>query len=190
MKFLPEELSGLPPLRQVEFHIDLVPGAARVARSPYRLAPSELQELSNQLQELLDKGQGILFDSAKIKAIKSWEVLKTPTQIRQFLGLVGYYRRFIQDFSKIAKPLTALTHKGKKFEWSKEQESAFQLLKLKQTTAPILALPEVHTNLTSHIRDAQQETLKEENVRDEMIKGLKKQFEVREDGTRYFTGRI
>ncbi|KAJ9566947.1 hypothetical protein OSB04_002913 [Centaurea solstitialis] len=52
----PEELPGLPPHRQVEFHIDLVPGAAPIAKSPYRLAPSEMQELSNQLQELLDKG--------------------------------------------------------------------------------------------------------------------------------------
>ena len=52
----PEDLPGLPPARQVEFHIDLVPEAAPVARAPYRLAPSEMQELSNQLQELLDKG--------------------------------------------------------------------------------------------------------------------------------------
>ncbi|KAI3815971.1 hypothetical protein L1987_15655 [Smallanthus sonchifolius] len=52
----PEDLPGLPPPRQVEFRIDLVPGATPVGRSPYRLAPSEMQELSNQLQELLDKG--------------------------------------------------------------------------------------------------------------------------------------
>ncbi|GKF10147.1 putative reverse transcriptase domain-containing protein [Tanacetum coccineum] len=52
----PEDLSGLPPQRQVEFHIDLVPGATPVATSPYRLVPSEMQELSGQLQELQDKG--------------------------------------------------------------------------------------------------------------------------------------
>ena len=52
----PEDLPGLPPNRQVEFRIDLIPGAAPVARAPYRLAPSEMQELSNQLQELSDKG--------------------------------------------------------------------------------------------------------------------------------------
>ncbi|KAD3066982.1 hypothetical protein E3N88_34862 [Mikania micrantha] len=52
----PEDLLGLPPPRQVEFRIDLVPGATPIARAPYRLAPSEMQELSNQLQELLDKG--------------------------------------------------------------------------------------------------------------------------------------
>ncbi|GJV36604.1 putative reverse transcriptase domain-containing protein [Tanacetum coccineum] len=52
----PEDLPGLPPTRQVEFHIDLVPGAAPVARAPYRLAPSEMKELADQLQELSDKG--------------------------------------------------------------------------------------------------------------------------------------
>ncbi|GKF43942.1 hypothetical protein Tco_0130494 [Tanacetum coccineum] len=56
LQVFPEDLLGLPPTRQVEFQIDLVPGAAPVARAPYRLAPSEQQELSTQLQELSDKG--------------------------------------------------------------------------------------------------------------------------------------
>ncbi|GJX78525.1 hypothetical protein Tco_0326674 [Tanacetum coccineum] len=55
-KVLPEDLLGLPPVRQVEFQIYLIPGATPVARAPYRLAPSEMQELSNQLQELADRG--------------------------------------------------------------------------------------------------------------------------------------
>ncbi|GJT67357.1 hypothetical protein Tco_1018837 [Tanacetum coccineum] len=55
-KVFPEDLPGLPPIRQVEFQIDLIPGAAPVSRAPYRLAPSEMQELSNQLQELADRG--------------------------------------------------------------------------------------------------------------------------------------
>ncbi|GJX24803.1 reverse transcriptase domain-containing protein [Tanacetum coccineum] len=69
-------------------------------------------------------------------------ILPTPTEIRQFLGLAGYYRRFIKDFSKIAKSLTELTQKNKKYIWGKDQESAFQLLKQKLYEAPILALPE------------------------------------------------
>ncbi|GJX47224.1 putative reverse transcriptase domain-containing protein [Tanacetum coccineum] len=247
----PEDLSGLPPTRQVEFQIDLVPGAAPVARAPYRLAPFEMKELSEQLQELSDKGfirpssspwgapvlfvkkkdgsfwmcidyqelnkltvknrypllrindlfdqlQGssvyskidlrsgyhqlrvqeedipktafrtryghyefqvmpfgltnapavfmdlmnrllkkeelyakfskcdfwipkvqflghvidskcIHVDPAKIESIKDWASPKSPTEIRQFLGLAGYYRRFIEGFSKIAKPMTKLT---------------------------------------------------------------------------------
>ncbi|GJV03189.1 putative reverse transcriptase domain-containing protein [Tanacetum coccineum] len=299
----PEDLPGLPPTRQVEFHIDLVPGAAPVARAPYRLAPSEMKELADQLQELSDKGfirpssspwgapvlfvkkkdgslrmcidyrelnkltvknryplpriddlfdqlqgssvyskidlrsgyhqlrvreedvsktafrtryghyefqvmpfgltnapavfmdlmnrvckpyldkfvivfiddiliysknkqeheehlkiilellkkeelyakfskcefwipkvqflghvidnKGIHVDPAKIESVKDWASPKTPTEIRQFLGLAGYYRRFIEGFSKIAKPMTKLTQKKVKFEWGDKQEAAF-----------------------------------------------------------------
>ncbi|KAJ0482269.1 putative nucleotidyltransferase, Ribonuclease H [Helianthus annuus] len=316
----PEDLPGLPPQRQVEFRIDLVPGAAPVAKAPYRLAPSEMQELSTQLQELLDKGfirpsfspwgapvlfvkkkdgsfcmcidyrtlnkltiknryplpriddlfdqlqgssfyskidlrsgyhqlriqeesipktafrtryghyeflvmpfgltnapavfmdlmnrvckpyldkfvivfiddiliysktkaeheqhlrailellkkeqlyakfskcefwlrevqflghvvngDGIHMDPTKIEAIKGWETPKTPTEIRQFLSLAGYYQRFIENFSKIAQPLTLLTQKEKKFDWGIKQDEAFQILKDKLCNAPILALPE------------------------------------------------
>nr|GEX52844.1 putative reverse transcriptase domain-containing protein [Tanacetum cinerariifolium] len=66
----------------------------------------------------------------------------TPIEIRQFLGLTGYYRRFIKDFSKIAKSLTILTQKDKKFVWGEDQEMAFQILKQKLCKDPILALPE------------------------------------------------
>ncbi|GJW95434.1 putative reverse transcriptase domain-containing protein [Tanacetum coccineum] len=279
----PKELSGLPPTRQVEFQIDLMPGAAPVARAPYRLAPSEMKELSNQLKEISDKGfirpklnkptvknryplprinnlfdqlqgssvyskldlrsgyhqlrireedipktalrtryghyefqvmpfgltnapavfmdlmnrvckpyldkfvivfiddiliysknkkeheehlkvilellkkeelyakfskcefwipkvqfldhvidsQGIHVDPAKIESIKDWASPKTPTEIRQSLGLAGYYRRFIEGFSKIAKPMTKLTQKKVAFEWGDKQEAAFQTLKNK-----------------------------------------------------------
>nr|GEV79380.1 putative reverse transcriptase domain, ribonuclease H-like domain, aspartic peptidase domain protein [Tanacetum cinerariifolium] len=78
----------------------------------------------------------------KIEAVKSWASPTTPTEIRQFLGLTGYYRRFIKDFSKIAKSLTILTQKYKKFVWGEDQEMAFQILKQKLCEAPILALPE------------------------------------------------
>ncbi|KAJ9544597.1 hypothetical protein OSB04_024304 [Centaurea solstitialis] len=86
--------------------------------------------------------EGIHVDPAKIEAIKKWETPKTPTEIRQFLGLSGYYWRFIANFSKIAQPLTTLTQKDKKFIWGEKQEEAFQLLKHKLCNAPILALPE------------------------------------------------
>nr|GEY39753.1 putative reverse transcriptase domain-containing protein [Tanacetum cinerariifolium] len=86
--------------------------------------------------------QVIHVDPAKIKSVKDWASPKSPTEIRQFLGLVGYYRRFIEGFSKIAKPMTKLTQKKVKFEWGDKQEAAFQLLKQKLCSAPILALPE------------------------------------------------
>ncbi|GJV67446.1 putative reverse transcriptase domain-containing protein [Tanacetum coccineum] len=293
----PEDFSGLPSTRQVEFQIDLVPGAAPIARAPYRLAPSKMKELSEQLKELSDKGfirpssspwgapvlfvkkkdgsfrmcidyqelnkltvknryplpriddlfdqlrgssvyskidlrsgyhqlrvreedipkiafrthyghyefqvmpfgltnapavfmdlmnrvckpyldkfvivfiddiliysknkqehedrehlktnlQSLLMKEScyaiilQIESVKDWTSPKTPTEIRQFLGLAGYYRRFIEGFSKIAKPMTKLTQKKVKFEWGDKQEAAFQLLKQKLCSAPILALPE------------------------------------------------
>nr|GEY66027.1 putative reverse transcriptase domain-containing protein [Tanacetum cinerariifolium] len=292
--FKREDLPGLPPTRQVEFQIDLDPGAAPVARTPQRLAPPELQELSTQLQELLDKGfirsssspwgalvlfskkkdgsfrmcidycelnklttklrssyhqlrvrdkdipkmvfrtryghyefhvmpfgltnapsvfmdlmnhvcktyldkfviifiddiliyskskkehaehlklilkllkkeelyakflkcdfwlssvqflghvidnEGIHVNTAKIESI-NWASPKTPTKIRQFVGLAGYYRRFIEGFLKIAKPMTKLTQKSVKFDWSEKAEDVFQLLRQKLCSALILALPE------------------------------------------------
>ncbi|GJW98448.1 putative reverse transcriptase domain-containing protein [Tanacetum coccineum] len=93
------------------------------------------------LGHLIDS-QGLHVDPAKIEAVKNWTSPTTPTEIRQFLGLAGYYRRFIKDFSKIAKSLTELTQKNKKYIWGEDQESAFQLLKQKLCEAPILALPE------------------------------------------------
>ncbi|GJX80368.1 putative reverse transcriptase domain-containing protein [Tanacetum coccineum] len=140
----PEDLPGIPPVRQVEFQIDLIPGAAPVAQTPYRLAPSEMQELSNQLQELTDRG--IHVDPARLEAVKIETSPTTPTEVRQFLGLAGYYRRFIEGFSKIAKPLTRLTQKNKSYIWGEEQESAFQLLKQKLREAPILASPKGNDN--------------------------------------------
>ncbi|GJZ85017.1 putative reverse transcriptase domain-containing protein, partial [Tanacetum coccineum] len=86
--------------------------------------------------------EGIHVDPAKIESIKDWTSPKSPTEIRKFLGLAGYYRRFIEGFSKIAKPMTKLTQKKVKFEWGDKQEAAFQLLKQKLCSAPILALPE------------------------------------------------
>ncbi|GJV25922.1 putative reverse transcriptase domain-containing protein [Tanacetum coccineum] len=86
--------------------------------------------------------RGIHVDLAKIESIKDWASPKTPTEIRQFLGLAGYYRRFIEGFSKIAKSMTKLTQKGIKFDWGEKEENAFQLIKQKLCSAPILDLPE------------------------------------------------
>ncbi|GJV35475.1 putative reverse transcriptase domain-containing protein [Tanacetum coccineum] len=231
----PDDLSGLPPIREIEFRIELIPRATPVAKSPYRLAPSELEELSGQLKELQDKGfirpssspwgapilfvkkkdgsfrmcidyrelnkltvknryplpriddlfdqlqgsqffskidlrsgyhqlrvheddipktafrtryghfeftvmpfgltnapavfmdlmkgacrtlrhvingNGIHVDPSKIEAVKNWKAPRTPTEVCSFLGLAGYYRRFIENFSKITKSLTILTHKS------------------------------------------------------------------------------
>ncbi|GJU76617.1 putative reverse transcriptase domain-containing protein [Tanacetum coccineum] len=218
----PEDFPGLSLTQQVEFQIDLVPGAATVARAPYRLAPSgmkksywgncrnyptkaletqfltlgisslvcqeegwvisnvhrlsgteqandeellssassigigyskngiqnsnkkEHEEHLKAILELLKKEefQGIHMDPAKIESIKDRASPKTLTEIRQLLGLAGYYRKFIEGFSGIAKSMTKLTWKGVKFDWGDKQEAAFQLLKQKLCSALILALPE------------------------------------------------
>ncbi|GJZ27700.1 putative reverse transcriptase domain-containing protein [Tanacetum coccineum] len=93
------------------------------ARAPYRLAPSEMKELSEQLQELSNK-----------------DPVPHLGELRSCLA--GYYRRFIEGFSKIAKPMTKLTQKKVTFEWGDKQEAAFQTLKNKLCSAPILALPQ------------------------------------------------
>ncbi|GJX64706.1 putative reverse transcriptase domain-containing protein, partial [Tanacetum coccineum] len=86
--------------------------------------------------------KGIHVDPAKIESIKDWASPKTVTEIYQFLGLAGYYRRFIEGFSTIAKSMTKLTQKKVNFDWGDKQEAAFQLLKHKLCSAPILALLE------------------------------------------------
>ncbi|GKE90022.1 putative reverse transcriptase domain-containing protein, partial [Tanacetum coccineum] len=81
-------------------------------------------------------------DLAKIESIKDWASPKTLMDIHQFLGLAGYYQRFIEGFSKIVESMTKLTQNGVKFDWGDKEDITFQLLKQKLCSAPILALPE------------------------------------------------
>nr|GEW94792.1 reverse transcriptase domain-containing protein [Tanacetum cinerariifolium] len=187
-----EDLSGLPLTRQVEFQIDLIPGAASITRAPYRLAPSEMKELSEQFQELSDKGfirpssspwgALVLFvkkkDGSFRMCIDYRELNKLTVKNRYPLPRIddlfdqlqgssvyskielrlGYHQLRVreQDVPKTAfrtryghfecqvMPfgLTNAPAKGVKFDWGEKQEAAFQLLKQKLCSAPILALPE------------------------------------------------
>ena len=85
--------------------------------------------------------EGISVDPRKVEAVQEWPRPTCVTEIRSFLGLAGYYRRFIKDFSKIATPLTRLTQKNTKFEWSQDCENSFKILKERLITAPVLAVP-------------------------------------------------
>ena len=85
---------------------------------------------------------GVSVDPSKVAAVMDWKQPKSVTEVRSFLGLAGYYRRFIQNFSTIAIPLTSLTKKDKKFIWDEKCEVSFQTLKNCLTTAPVLTLPQ------------------------------------------------
>ena len=85
---------------------------------------------------------GVLVDLEKVEAVMSWEMPKSVFEIRSFLGLTGYYRRYIEDFSRIVAPMTRLTRKEVKFDWDDRCEEAFQELKRRLTSAPILIVPD------------------------------------------------
>ena len=82
-------------------------------------------------------------DPTKVEAVVRWESSKSATEIRSFMGLVGYYRRFIEGFSKIVAPLTQLTRKDQPFTSTDKCEESFQELKRRLTNAPIQVIPDV-----------------------------------------------
>nr|GFA48363.1 putative reverse transcriptase domain-containing protein [Tanacetum cinerariifolium] len=131
-KVFPEDLPGLPPPRQPyldKFMIVFIDDILIYSKN------------KEEHGHVIDSSR-IHVDHAKIEAIKSWAAPTTPTEVRQFLGLADYYRRFIKEFSLIIKPLTKLTQKNKPFIWGNDEEKAFQTLKRKLCSAPILSLPE------------------------------------------------
>ena len=87
--------------------------------------------------------EGISVDPSKVQGVLNWKYPKSVHQIRQFLGLASYYRRFIPEFSKIAQPMTKLLLKDAKFVWSLACEEAFQALKKFLTSTPVLAQPDI-----------------------------------------------
>ncbi|WVZ49155.1 hypothetical protein U9M48_000532 [Paspalum notatum var. saurae] len=93
------------------------------------------------LGHIVSKG-GIAVDPRKVSAVVNWEIPRTPREIRGFLGLAGYYRRYIENFSKVAKPMTSLLEKDATFKWTEARQKAFDELKKRLTTAPILVLPD------------------------------------------------
>jgi hypothetical protein len=91
--------------------------------------------------------EGIVVDPKKIRAIEGWPVTNNVLEVRSFMEFAGYYRRFIEGFSKIAYPITSLQKKGVIFEWNIDCERRFQHLKYLLTSAPILKIPDLDKEL-------------------------------------------
>src|SRR5215210_6891516 len=86
--------------------------------------------------------EGIATDPKKVEMVRIWPTPTTLKDVQSFLGLCNYYRRFIQDYSKIAAPLTDLTHKDTPFQWTTSTQEAFEQLKQCMTTTPVLCIPD------------------------------------------------
>lgn len=83
-------------------------------------------------------------DLAKVETVLDWRQPKSVIEVKSFFGLAGYYRRFIEGFSKIARPMIQLLKKEKKFEWTEDCEQSFQELKKRLVSTPVLVLPDIH----------------------------------------------
>jgi hypothetical protein len=86
---------------------------------------------------------GISVDPSKVKNVLSWNTPQNVSEVRSFLGLAGYYKRFIEGFSKISNPMTELLVKDKTFEWTPRREASFQELKKRLTTTLVLTMPDM-----------------------------------------------
>jgi hypothetical protein len=92
--------------------------------------------------------EGVVVDPEKVTSLANWKRPTSVTEIQSFLGSEDYYRRFIEGFSKIARPMTMLLQKDKKFEWTNACERSFYELKRRLTTVPVLVLPDIHKDFT------------------------------------------
>ncbi|XP_073061724.1 uncharacterized mitochondrial protein AtMg00860-like [Primulina eburnea] len=161
----PEELSGTVPNREVEFEINLVPAAAPISKFMEEHLHLALQTLrENEIYAKFSKYEfclksvsflghviskaGVSVYPRKVEAIIEWPRPNNATDIRIFIRLEGYYRKFVERFSSIAVPLTKLTQKNSKFIWSESYEKSFQTLKEKLASTPMLILPTENKDFT------------------------------------------
>nr|ABB47095.2 retrotransposon protein, putative, Ty3-gypsy subclass [Oryza sativa Japonica Group] len=125
-----------------QHHLRLVLGKLREHQLYAKLSKCEFWLSEVKFLGHVISAKGVAVDPETVTAVTDWKQPKTVTQIRSFLGLAGYYRRFIENFSKIARPMTQLLKKEEKFVWSPQCEKAFQTLKEKLVSSPVLILPD------------------------------------------------
>lgn len=115
-----------------------------------KLQPDKCEFLKPELEYLghIVTSEGIKPNPKKLEAVQNFKIPKTPTDVKSFLGLAGYYRKFIRNFSKIAKPLTELTRKTVPFHWNEQTQTSFDTLKEKLCTAPVLKFPDFEKQFT------------------------------------------
>ncbi|XP_072056211.1 uncharacterized mitochondrial protein AtMg00860-like [Arachis hypogaea] len=131
-------------VKEHEEHLRVVLQIQKERKLYPKLSKCELwKEELKFLGHMEGKG-GIVVDLLKVEAVMEWERPTMVTKVRSFLGLAGYYQRFIEEFSQIALPMTKLTRKKVPFVWTLECEESFQTLKQKLSSVPVLILPETH----------------------------------------------
>ena len=115
----------------------------RLRAAGLKLSPTKCHLFQRSVTFLghIVSSDGVSTYPEKVAAVRDWPTPMTPKQVRAFLGLCSYYRRFVRGFADTAKPLYRLTEKGSQFMWSETCESAFKLLKAKLTSTPVLAYP-------------------------------------------------
>ena len=115
----------------------------RFSQANLKLKPTKCNLFQKRIKFLghVVSKDGTETDPEKIVAVRNWPVPKSAKQVRSFIGLCTYYRKYVKDFSKIAKPLHQLCEKNRRFDWTDECQAAFEILKEKLTTSPILAFP-------------------------------------------------
>ncbi|XP_055792713.1 uncharacterized protein LOC129864119 isoform X3 [Salvelinus fontinalis] len=130
--------NSLPPHRSYDCCIDLHPGTTSPRGRLFSLSAPERKALDDYLS-----AEGIQMDPAKVQDVSDWPVPKSRVELQRFLGFANFYRRFIRNFGQVAAPLTALTSVKSCFKWSGSAQGAFDLLKKRFTSAPILVTPDV-----------------------------------------------
>jgi hypothetical protein len=149
--------------KTAEEHVELVGWVLRrLQEEGYYAHPDKCEFFMDEMYFLghTITAQGMSVQDYKVKAVSDYPVPKTVTQVRSFLGMAGYYRKFIRDFSKIAAPLTNLQHKDARFQWGDKQQAAFDALKQALTRTPVLIHPDptfpycIHTDASGFATSA------------------------------------